>query len=174
MPVTSKVYIIGFMGSGKTTAGRKLASVLGWSFADLDEEIEKEQKKSIEKIFAESGEDYFRTLEYEALRNLGNTLNIVISTGGGAPCYSGNIGFMKKTGIVIYLKMTAGEIIRRLEGEQDSRPLVKGREGKNLKEFIEQKLSEREPFYSQADIIVDGSDPDIGRLAETIRNGLTI
>lgn len=173
MPAASKVYIIGFMGSGKTTAGRKLASVLEWSFADLDETIEKEQGKSIEKIFSESGEDYFRGLEYKALRDLGSARNIVISTGGGAPCYHGNIDFMKKTGIVIYLKMTVGEIIRRLKGQQDSRPLVKGLEGEKLIGYIEKKLLEREPYYNQAIITENGSDPDIARLAEKIKEYLT-
>lgn len=169
MPVTSKVYIIGFMGSGKTTAGKKLAFALGWSFADLDETIEKEQKKSIEKIFSESGEDYFRRLEYLALRSFDNARNIVISTGGGAPCYTGNIDFMKKTGIVIYLKMAVGEILRRLEGQQDSRPLVKGLEGERLVEYIEKKLTEREPYYNQATITEDGYAVDIQKLAEKIR-----
>jgi shikimate kinase len=169
MPGTSKVYIIGFMGSGKTTAGKKLASALGWSFADLDETIEQEQKKSIEKIFSESGEDYFRRLEYLALRSFDNALNIVISTGGGAPCNTGNIDFMNKTGIVIYLKMAAVEILKRLEGQQDSRPLVKGRKGEDLKEFIENKMREREPFYNQATITEDGSAVDIQKLAEKIR-----
>ena len=173
MPVNRKVYIIGFMGSGKTTAGRKLASALEWSFTDLDEEIEKEQKKSIEKIFTESGEKHFRILEYEALRNLESARNIVISTGGGAPCYHGNIDFMKKTGIVIYLKMSVAEIIRRLEGQQDSRPLVKGLEGDKLIEYIETKLTEREPYYNQAGITENGSDPDIARLADRIKEYLT-
>ncbi len=169
MPLYRKLYIIGFMGSGKTTAGKKLASALGWSFADLDEIIETEQKKSIEKIFAESGEDYFRRLENSALRNFDNDTNTVIATGGGAPCYPGNIDFMKETGIIIYLKMTVAEIVSRLEGEQDSRPLVKGLKGEDLKKYIEQKLAEREPFYSQATITEDGSAPDIPGLAEKIR-----
>lgn len=169
MPVTSKVYIIGFMGSGKTTAGKKLASALGWSFADLDETIEKEQKKSIEKIFSESGEEYFRRLEYLALHSFDNARNIVISTGGGAPCYSGNIDFMKETGIIIYLKMNVDEIVRRLVGEQDSRPLVKGRKGEDLNQFIENKMREREPFYNQATITENGYAVDIQKLAEKIR-----
>ena len=158
------------MASGKTTAGKKLASILGWTFADLDEIIEKREGRSIDNIFSDSGEEYFRRLETEALHYLDNPVKTVIATGGGAPCFSGNIGFMKNRGIVIYLKTGVEEIIKRLEGQQDTRPLVKNLSGEKLRKYIEQKLAERVQFYNQATITENGSDVDIQALAKKIKS----
>jgi shikimate kinase len=170
MPSAGKVYIIGFMGSGKTTAGRKLSEALGWSFADLDEEIEKKEKRNIATIFSESGESYFRKAESECLREFENHDRIVIATGGGAPCFADNLEFMKRTGIVVYLRMSPSGLADRLEGEQESRPLIRGLDRKALEVYISGKLKERETYYNCADIIEDGKNPDIADLADRIRN----
>jgi shikimate kinase len=170
MPSAGKVYIVGFMGSGKTTAGKKLSEALGWTFADLDQAIEQREKRTIGKIFSESGESYFRKAESECLREYENHDRFVISTGGGAPCFADNLEFMKRTGIVVYLRMDPVSLVERLEGEQDSRPLIRDLDRGGLELYIIEKLKERETFYNCADIIVDGRNPDITSLAERIRN----
>src|SRR4030042_3928468 len=105
MPEKKLIYIIGFMGSGKSTAGKRLASALGWSFVDLDRKIEEFAGKTIPQIFSQDGEDYFRKIEADVLRSAGKLMKTVISTGGGTPCHGENMDFMVKTGVTVYLKM---------------------------------------------------------------------
>jgi len=169
MPRHKRIYIIGFMGSGKSTAGKKLAAALKWSFIDLDNEIEKLQGKTISEIFSGSGEEMFRLIESETLHSLNIEGDTVISVGGGAPCFSQNMEFMKETGIVIYLRMTPGQLKSRLSGETGERPLLKGVTRANILEYITNKLSEREMVYNQASVIIDGMDLDIKLLVEKIR-----
>lgn len=163
-----RVYIIGFMGSGKSTAGKKLASVMGWQFIDLDKEIELKAGKPIKEIFSSDGEARFRTLESETLKGLSLKQNTVISCGGGTPCNSNNIDFMLLTGTVVYLEMTPGQLKSRLEGSKDSRPLIKDISPDELIDFISTKLSEREEYYRRASIIVKGISLDINLLAKKI------
>lgn len=170
MPSADKVYIIGFMGSGKTTAGRKLSEALGWAFADLDELIEQKEKRIIGDIFSGSGENYFRKIESACLREFENQNRVVISTGGGAPCFEDNLEHMKRTGIVVYLRMNPADLAKRLEGEQDTRPLIRNLDREGLEKYISDKLKERETYYNCADIIEDGKNPDISSLADRIRN----
>ena len=164
MPGMHIVYIIGFMGSGKTTAGKKLASSLGWSFIDLDEEIEKYSGKTIPEIFKDQGEDHFRTIEEEVLRTLDRDDHTVVATGGGAPCHHENMDFMNKSGLTIYLKLTPPQLVSRLIRSSDERPLIKDLEGDNLLHFIETKLDERAKWYEKSHIIVDGFNLDINSL----------
>jgi shikimate kinase len=163
-----RVYITGFMGSGKTTTGKKLALLLRWDFLDLDTRIELQEKKSISEIFRLSGEEYFRQQEFRFLRNLDTVNDTVISVGGGAPCYADNLDFMKETGIVIYLRLKPEQLAARLAGGQESRPLIKGLGKGELLEFITAKLAEREKWYNQATIIEDGYRPDIISLGNKI------
>jgi len=169
-----KIYLIGFMGSGKTTAGRKLASVTGWDFIDLDREIERKEGKSIPQIFSLYGEDYFRKTEAETLRNLNILKDSVIATGGGAPCFYGNIDYMLSTGIVVYLKLDPDEIKNRLISEPSDRPLLKGIREEDLTEFIRNKLKEREKFYNMAHIITDGYNFDEVTLLKEIKKMLIL
>lgn len=158
MPAGKRIYIIGFMGSGKTTAGRNLASALKWDFIDLDLLIEKHEKLLIRDIFTRKGEKYFRNIESELLKEPGlpEEKNYVISVGGGTPCFSGNIDFMLSRGIVVYLRMTPGQLKKRLENETGERPLLNNLSGNDLLKFIKGKLAEREPFYNRATISLDG------------------
>jgi len=156
MPEKRKIYIIGFMGSGKSTAGRKLAASLGWSFIDLDRRIEETAGKTIPQIFAQDGEDHFRKIEAEVLRSLGQDKKIVVSTGGGTPCYGDNMDYMLKTGVTVYLKMTPDQLAKRLLGTSDERPLLKNIPDDRLPGFIEEKLAFREQWYGKANITVDG------------------
>jgi shikimate kinase len=172
MTAVRRVYIIGFMGSGKSTISKKLAANLGWQFIDLDKEIELKAGKSIRDIFSASGEGFFRKLETETLFNLKTALNTVISTGGGTPCHGSNLEFMNKTGLVVYLKMTPAQLKSRLEGRKASRPLIAEISKNKLLGYISDKLLEREKYYLRASIIVDSIDLDIKYLTDTIKTRL--
>jgi shikimate kinase len=161
MPDTNKVYIIGFMGSGKSTTGMKLANLLGWPFIDLDRSIEEHTGLTIPEIFARHGETWFREVESEILRNLRSLTNQVISTGGGTPCYGDNMEYMLETGLTIYLKLTPGQLKSRLSGKNSKRPLIKDLGDENLLSFIEEKLAIREKWYNRADLNFNGFDTDI-------------
>lgn len=169
MPQSKRIYIIGFMGSGKTTLGKKLAAGLQWSFIDLDKEIEDKAGKTINEIFSDSGEEFFRKLESGTLRNLDIQKDTVISVGGGAPCFSNNMDFMNKTGIVVYLRLTPGQLKSRLSRESYKRPLLKDITKNNLHQYIEEKLSERENIYNKASIIINGMNLNINALIDRIK-----
>lgn len=168
-PFHRKIYIIGFMGSGKTTVGKKLAAGLHCSFIDLDREIEATAGKTISEIFSDSGEEYFRRLESELLQKLDVKRDTIVSVGGGAPCYSTNMDFMNETGIVIYLRMTPAQLKSRLSNESGKRPLLKDIKQKDKLLYISEKLSEREKYYNQALIIIDGKDLNIKALTNRLK-----
>lgn len=169
MPALDKIYIVGFMGSGKTTLGKKLASLLGWTFTDMDKRIENNAGMTIPSIFSEMGESYFRKMESEVLRESSAIQGVVISTGGGAPCHSGNMDFMLSSGLTIYLKLTPDQLYSRLSGTGTERPLIKGLEKEDLLSFIETKLSEREKFYDRATMIIDGFNPDVNEVLRQVK-----
>jgi shikimate kinase len=155
MPCYDKIYLIGFMGSGKSTMGRTLAKKLGWTFVDIDKRIEARAGMTIPEIFSVHGEEWFRNVESEVLRSFGSLSSAVISTGGGAPCHGDNMDFMLETGLTIYLKMSAEQLKRRLADSSGERPLLKGLTGDKLLEYIKNKLAEREKWYGRAAITVD-------------------
>ena len=163
-----RVYITGFMGCGKTTAGKKLASALNFSFIDLDHEIERKEHRPIKEIFATSGEDYFRKAESASLHDLDILSDTVISTGGGTPCYGDNLHYMKETGVLVYLKMTPHQLKNRLGDLTGKRPLLKNLKESEMESYISEKLKEREPFYEQATLIIDGINLDIRSLSERV------
>lgn len=150
------VYLTGFMGSGKTTFGRRLATLAGVRFIDLDREVELAEGKSVASIFSEKGEEYFRHAEAMALRGFDTQPGAVIATGGGAPCYGGNMEYMNQTGVTVYLKMSPAALASRLEGSTQTRPLLVGLSGEKLLGYIEEKVKEREPWYLKSKIIFDG------------------
>jgi len=151
----NRIFLIGYMGSGKTTIGKMLAARLNYSFVDMDAHIEEKQFKSVSRIFAEKGEDEFRKVEKNCLHEVGEFENVIISTGGGAPCFFDNMEYMKQQGLTIYLKLTPEELRDRLESSKaNKRPLLAERKGEELLRFIAEGLNKREPFYSQAEIVV--------------------
>lgn len=169
MPPFRRVYITGFMGCGKTTAGKRLAAALDFSFIDLDFEIERKEQRAIRDIFATSGEEYFRLTESEVLRNLDIRADTVVSTGGGTPCYRDNLLYMKQTGILVYLKMTPLQLRDRLGDLTGKRPLLKDLKESEMIDYISVKLRERESFYNQATVIIDGADLDIKSLSSKLK-----
>ena len=153
MPLT---FLIGFMGSGKTTLGKKLATKLKVEFIDIDELlVQQQQVTGIKELIDTKGMDYFRQAESEVLKRI-TTQNAVVSTGGGTPCYFDNMNWMKRSGGVVFLQMDEGVIFSRLKTTRlEDRPLLKDLDDEGLKIFIHEKLAERMPYYSQADIIFD-------------------
>ena len=172
MPGENKVYIIGFMGSGKTTTGRKLAGLLGWTFTDLDRSIEEHTGLTIPEIFSRHGETFFREVESGVLRSLRSLTNGVISTGGGTPCYGDNMDYMLETGLTIYLKLTPGQLKSRLSGTNGERPLIKDLGDEGLLSFIEEKLAIREKWYNRAELNFNGFDTDVRLIYSQVRSRL--
>jgi shikimate kinase len=168
------LYIIGFMGSGKSTAGKKLASLLDWSFIDLDKSIEVQTGKTIPELFSLHGEDHFRNIESEVLRSLKSQINTVISTGGGTPCHGDNMDFMLKTGLTLYLKLTPGQLKSRLSESKGERPLIKDLTDEGLLRFIEDKLASREKWYNSAEITMEGINLDISLLLSIVKAKLCV
>lgn len=150
-----RIFLIGYMGAGKTTVGKLLAAQLGLSFVDLDHYIEGRYHKSVRQIFQEKGEDEFRRIEQILLREVSLFEDILISTGGGSPCFGDNMAFMKEQGTTVYLKVSVEELTNRLEICKGTRPVLKGKTGEELKRFIAESLEIREPYYQQASIIFD-------------------
>ncbi len=149
------IFLIGFMGCGKTFFGNKWAELSGLQFFDIDEMIEAEQGKTAAEIFAENGEDYFRDLETMALKSFTDKGKMIVATGGGTPCYNDNIGLMNEYGKTIYLSSDPKKIFERLVNETDKRPLIKHLQGEELLFYITEKIKEREFFYQQANIILN-------------------
>jgi shikimate kinase len=150
-----RIYLIGFMGCGKTTFGKKLANKLEYKFLDLDKKIEKLEKQSIANTFSEKGEEYFRQLEADVLRSTILYKNAVISCGGGTPCLHNNMQWMNSRGITIYLKTSAEHLTGRLKTRKEKRPLIATMSDDELWDFVSIKLPEREKYYLQAQIIAD-------------------
>lgn len=159
-----RIFIVGYMGSGKTAMGKLLAQKLGLDFIDLDNYIETKYHKTIAQLFEQSGEDGFRQIEKNCLHQIADFENVVIATGGGAPCFFDNMDYMNERGATIYLKITPGHLAERLsESKNGVRPLIAGKQGKELKDFITEGLRKRELFYDRARYIISGNDEEIIR-----------
>jgi shikimate kinase len=150
------IFLIGYMGCGKTTLGKKLAVLLNYAFIDLDHVLEQEAGKTIAQYFVDHGEDAFRQVESSVLKSTFYPANAVISTGGGLPCFFDNMDWMKAHGRSVYIKLNPGILASRLENNKDDRPILRNKSGDVLIAFINEKLHEREPFYNKANIIADG------------------
>jgi shikimate kinase len=150
-----RIYLIGYMGSGKSTVGKGLAKNLGLTFIDMDDYIEQRNMRTIPQIFAEDGEDGFRKIERKALLELSEFENVVIGTGGGAPCFFDNMDIIRKTGKSVYLRGTSRILAERLKKSKVERPLIKGKNEDELMAFIDETLAKREKWYSRADIVLE-------------------
>jgi shikimate kinase len=165
-----KVFLVGYMGSGKSTVGRKIATRLQHEFADLDAYIESKTGKTIPEIFSQQGEEIFREIEHDAMLDLIKWPKYIISTGGGTPCFFDNMDLMKQNGITIYLKLTSSQLFQRLHRHPETRPLLTGKSDAELKEYIEKNLAIRESYYNQAHYIMDGFTPDVDMIARVLLN----
>jgi shikimate kinase len=164
-----KVYFIGFMGSGKTHWGKLVSEKLHIPFFDLDEQIVSHEEKSIQEIFGEHGEEYFRLLEKDILHIITESHeNFVMACGGGTPCFYNNIDYMNKSGTTIWLNSPIDILFQRLVKEKEERPLIKKLTSDQLRGFIIKKFSDRKIFYEQADIILEEDPVKIESLVEKI------
>lgn len=147
-----KIVLVGYMGSGKTTVGKLLAKEMNLNFLDLDDYIETSEKKSISKIFEENGEIYFRKKEFEYIKEiLLNKNNIVLSTGGGTPCYGENMNIiLTATKNVFYIRVGIEELVERLSLGKELRPLIRNISDDEMPDFIGKHMFERSYYYNQA------------------------
>lgn len=160
------IILIGFMASGKSTLGKKLANKLNIPFVDSDQKIEELTGKNIEAIFHEKGEEVFRQLEKEFIKSFPFPESCILSTGGGMPCFNDNIDLLKKKGVVFYLQRPAKEIVNRLLNAKEKRPLVEGKTEAQLLEYIETTLKEREEFYLQAHHVLEREEQTVDEIIE--------
>lgn len=154
-----KIFLIGYMASGKTTFGKALADKLDTPFIDLDRFIENHAGKSIPEIFSEKGEDYFRKLEKDCLaKAVESEPDAVIACGGGTPCFFDNIDFLNKNGVTVFLETSIPVLIDRLQQENESRPIVSGKSDDEIRQKVLSQLCERLPKYMEAKLKWHGDD----------------
>ena len=151
-----KIFLIGFMGSGKSTFGKKLSKEISLPFIDLDKEIEKKAKCSISEIFKYLGEESFRNMESELLKSFEHLEGFVMATGGGTPCFFNNIDYINTKGTSIYIQLDTKSIFNRLSNAKNIRPTIKDKKEDDLMKFIEETFQERKSIYEQAHFTVNG------------------
>jgi shikimate kinase len=165
-----KIYLIGFMGCGKTTIGKRLAARLGFSFVDTDELFSTVHNCLVKQYFDLFSEEKFRKKEQKILYQTQSMDNVVVALGGGTPCYQNNMQWIVSNGITVYIKMTVNALHSRLANSKTQRPLLSYSPDQDLKNTIEKLLSQRENIYNEAHIIVSGLDFDGEKLVEKINN----
>jgi shikimate kinase len=158
------------MGCGKSTLGRRLSQYASLKFIDMDHYIEERNHKTIPQIFAEEGEVEFRKKEQKALAELSEFTNVIIATGGGAPCFFNNMELMNKTGKTIYMNIKPEILAGRLLKSKTERPLIKGKSQNELVAFINETLKKRDEFYRQAKYHITEPDLNLDCLLELIEN----
>jgi shikimate kinase len=168
------IYLIGFMGSGKSTAGKRVASLLRWRFADIDQMVEQKEGMKVPEIFSARGEEYFRKAESAALTEVSGRTRTVVACGGGTPCSMENLQVMKSTGVTVYLKLPVENLVSRLSRCGNDRPLLRNSDPGELTGRVSSLLGERSHWYEQADLIIDAAVTDeegmTFLIAETIRS----
>lgn len=161
----AKFFLTGYMGSGKSTVGEKLAAKLKYDFIDLDKLIESDYKQSIPEIFATKGEKEFRAMEHNTLKRVIEKNNVVVACGGGTPCYYDNMELMSNNGVTVYIKMSVDALADRLTNAKEKRPLIENKTPAELRSFIKRQLEKREDIYHKAQYTVKGKDLNVDELA---------
>lgn len=154
----TRIFLTGYMGAGKTTLGKLLARKLDVAFIDLDWYIEERFHKTVGELFKERGEQGFRELERNMLREVGAIEDVVISTGGGAPCFFDNMDFMNQNGTTVFLEVHPDVLFKRLRIAKQQRPILQNKTDEELIDFIVGALDARRPFYSQAQLIFNADE----------------
>ena len=162
------IYLIGYMYSGKTTLGHKLAVKLGYQWLDLDQVFEQVFHTSIPIFFKRYGEEAFRKLEQKLLHETANNDNTVISTGGGTPCHFDNIQWINKHGKSVYFDVTVDTLLRRAAQSKKPRPILMGMTEEERSQYIRQQLDARMPYYRKAQIIFPADKPDLNQLVQLV------
>lgn len=172
------IIIIGYMGAGKTTVGKALAKELGVMFYDLDWYIESRMRKTVKQIFDEIGEEGFRKIERNMLHEVAEFENVVVSCGGGTPCFFDNMDYMNQLGETIYLKASLETLHTHLKMGKGVRPLLLNKTPEEVEIFIREQLKLREPFYNKAKHIIDINVMDdfdkINGMVQQIRKMLNV
>ena len=163
-----RIFLIGFMGSGKSTLGARLARKIGYEFLDMDHIIEETAGMTVPGIFSEHGEAVFRKWERDILFELCQREGVVISTGGGAPCHGDMMSIMNDHGTTVYIKLSPSALKDRLIHSKTERPLIKGKSESQLLEFITELLHQREAFYNQAITTVEGINLDVDEMVNRL------
>lgn len=167
--MSNRIVLIGFPGSGKSTVGKTLARAFGYTFIDLDEEIEQRYHTSIPVFFDKFGENAFRACEHAVLKDSLQKENIVLATGGGAPCFFDAMQLINENSLSIYIQLSPKSLFHRLINAKKKRPLVKNKTPEELLHYIEETLPKREEYYTQAKITVKGESINLKELEEKIR-----
>ena len=162
------IFLVGFMGSGKSTVGQRLSGRLGYSFIDMDQRLEAEHGMTINEIFEKLGEKAFREMENHLLEEMFSLQDTVISTGGGLPCTGNNMDLINEKGVSIYLRMEPEALLHRLSRGKRRRPLIRDLSREELETFIREKLREREPVYLKAHHIISGLDLNMDQLVKIL------
>lgn len=164
-----KIFLIGFMGSGKTHWGRLLSEKLGIRFFDLDEQVSSHAGKNIVDIFATEGEEQFRLQEKDALHIITESHDsFIMACGGGAPCFFNNIEYMNQAGITVWINTALDVLFERLIEEKDKRPLIKELSADQLKTYISKKFADRKLYYEQAKVKVNEAPLELDNLINKI------
>jgi shikimate kinase len=163
-----RIYLTGYMGSGKSTIGKKLANKLGFLFIDLDSLIENKYRITIPDIFNRFDEDAFRLVEHQTLQETFTFSNAVISTGGGTPCFYDNMALINQHGYSVYIQMHIKSLYDRLINSKKKRPLLDNKTPEQVMEHIHKQLKERESFYLQSKLVIKGESLDINVLVDLI------
>ncbi len=152
-----RIFLIGYMGAGKTTLGRWLAKVMNLEFLDLDDFIVARHHKTIKEIFAEVGEEGFRKIERRSLEEVAEYENVIISLGGGTPCFFDNMDVINAAGTSVYLKPSEDVLLARLIKGKHKRPLLADKSDDEILQVIREQLAWREPYYLKASITFEAS-----------------
>lgn len=164
-----RIFLTGYMGSGKSTLGRAFAKASGMEFLDLDWFIEERTHRTVRELFDAEGEDSFRLLEKKMLHEAAEFEDVVIACGGGTPCFFDNMDFMNSCGITVFLDVRMERLLERLKAARAGRPLLAGKSDEELCAFVEQGLQKRLPFYRKAKLIIDGGRLEtVAQIDETI------
>ncbi len=167
-----RIFIIGFKSSGKTTIGKKLAGKLNMDFIDLDAYIEEKTGRTVPDIFTEEGEQEFRNIEWASLVEISKKDNIIISTGGGAPCWCDNMNLMLKKGETIYLRLDNDTLVSRLKDATIDRPIVKNKTDEELRHYVDQLKNNCEHHYLRARHVLEGKNLKLGELVTYVRTNI--
>ncbi len=167
-----RIFLIGYMGAGKTTLGKALARRMKRSYIDTDHFIENRFRKSIKDLFSSEGENRFRDIEHHILRELSSFEDVVISTGGGFPCFNNNMEIMNNSGLTVYLDVSVKELAARLEVNNFRRPVLQNRTGNDLIDFITKNLAKRLHYYKKSKIIFNTERMNTGADIEVLAENL--
>ena len=161
-----RLFIIGYKSSGKTTIGKKLAQRMNMEFIDLDHAIEKREQKSVPQL----GDTEFRKLEWEVLKEIVKKDNIIVSTGGGAPCHCNNMNLMEKYGDVMYIHLDNDTLVSRLKHATKDRPIVLNKNDEELREYVKDMRNRCEHHYTRAKYTVEGKDITVDKILEVLKS----